>query len=185
MVYVFEGARNSGKTFLSQEVSKKLFVPRFQFDFGNYFGLLGLKSNGNNSAHAFSMGKEFMLMQMARDIKGIPDFIHDRGIMTCLAWGLFENRIDRLEVMKQAEFARSEGLFENVHIIYIDGKNPDKRQRNKDSWDFADAGSGERDAFEYVKSVFASKCIPFTVFKNNFDNDSLSGINKLVSNLLK
>jgi len=185
MVYVFEGARNSGKTFLSKEVSKTLFVPRFQFDFGDYFELLNLKSNGSNSAHAFSMGKEFMLMQIARDLKESPDFIHDRGIMTCLAWGLYENRIGKIDVIKQVDFAESRGLFDNIHIIYIDGKNPDRSDRNKDSWDFADLGSGEREAFEYVKSVFAAKGIGFTVFKNSFDEKSLSDLNQLISNILK
>lgn len=185
MVYVFEGARNSGKTFLSKEVSKTLFVPRFQFDFGDYFQLLNLKSNGSDAAHAFSMGKEFMLMQIARDLEEFTDFIHDRGIMTCLAWGLYENRIDKLDVIKQVDFAKSKGLFDNIHIIYIEGRNPDRSDRNKDSWDFADLGSGEREAFDYVKSVFAARGIGFSVFKNMFNEESLYDINQLVSNILK
>ena len=68
MLYVFEGARNSGKTYLSTEISHIMGLPRFQFDFGKYFNLLGLESKDNREAHSFSMGKEMMLMQIARDI---------------------------------------------------------------------------------------------------------------------
>ena len=64
MVYVFEGARNSGKTHLSKHISKKFGIARFQFDFVNHFNLLGLQSKDNKEAHSFSMGKELMLMQM-------------------------------------------------------------------------------------------------------------------------
>ena len=39
MIYVFEGSRNSGKTFLSDHVSKTFSIPKFKFDFSNYFNV--------------------------------------------------------------------------------------------------------------------------------------------------
>ena len=105
MIYVFEGARNSGKTHLSNYVSKKYGIPRFQFNFGGYFNLLGLSSNGNREAHSFSMGKELMLLQLAKEFTlSLPDFIHDRGIVTVLAWGMYEKRISFAEMTSQIDY---------------------------------------------------------------------------------
>ena len=40
MIYVFEGPRNSGKSYLSKAMETNLIIPRFQFDFGSYFNML-------------------------------------------------------------------------------------------------------------------------------------------------
>ena len=88
MVYVFEGPRNSGKTFISKLISEKFNIQRYQFSFADYFSRLGLESQNSKEAHAFSMGKELMLMQLFKDLVPIESngnvfsFIHDRGILT-------------------------------------------------------------------------------------------------------
>ena len=185
MIYVFEGARNSGKSYLSTEVSKRMDIPRFQFDFGKYFNLLNLKSKDNKESHSFSMGKELMLMQIARDLNDkAPNFIHDRGIMTVLAWGLSENRITTDDVIEQANFIKNNGLLDGIFIILINGKNPDSSDRNKDQWDYADESDLEREAFQFVYDVFVKLSFPMVMVKNEFNLESIEGLNKLMTTLI-
>ena len=133
MIYVFEGARNSGKTHLSNYVAKKYNIRRFQFNFGGYFDLLGLKSRDNREAHSFSMGKELMLLQLAKEFSfEFPHFIHDRGIATVLAWGLYENRITKEDMINQINYIEKNNLLDGIYIIRIKGENPDQKDRCKD-----------------------------------------------------
>lgn len=184
MIYVFEGARNSGKTYLSTEMSDVMELPRFQFDFGKYFNLLGLESKDNREAHSFSMGKELMLMQIARDVKLDTNFIHDRGIMTVLAWGLSEGRITKSDIINQANFIKDNGLLNGIFIILIDGKNPDASDRNKDQWDYADGSDLEREAFRFVYDTFSKLSFPMVIIKNKFDFESVEGLTKLMKTLI-
>ncbi len=181
MIYVFEGARNSGKTYLSNYVSKKYNIQRFQFNFGSYFNLLGLKSSDNREAHSFSMGKELMLLQLAKEFSfEFPDFIHDRGIVTVLAWGLYENRITKDDLISQIDYIEKNNLLDGIYIIRINGKNPDRSNRDKDQWDFADSDDGESECFEMVFSELERRGI-FRVFtvNNTFDSDGLREIDNL------
>jgi hypothetical protein len=175
MIYVFEGPRNSGKSYLSKAIESSLIIPRFQFDFGSYFNMLELASKDNREAHSFSMGKELMIMQIARDLKrSLPDYIHDRGILTVLAWGLSENRISEDDVIKQIEFIGDHDLMSEITIIYIDGNNPDKSDRNKDQWDYAELDDRERSAFKFVLFKFIELGFHnIKIFKNNFDSESV------------
>jgi hypothetical protein len=183
MIYVFEGPRNSGKTYLSKAIESNLNLPRFQFDFGNYFNLLELKSKDNREAHSFSMGKELMIMQIAKDLKrSLPDYIHDRGILTVLAWGLSENRITKDDVIKQIEFIREYDLMSGITVIYVNGSNPDKSDRNKDQWDYAELDDSERSAFEFVIFKFIELGFQnIKVFQNNFDSDSIERLKNYIN----
>lgn len=168
MVYVFEGSRNSGKSYLSEMLSIQNGISRFQFNFVGGFNLLGLENSDNRESHSFAMGKELMLMQIARDLKDCPTFIHDRGILTVLAWGLSENRITENAVDKQIEYLKENDLFSNITIIYIDGENPVKSDRNKDQWDYADKTSREKDCFELVIDKFENAGIRVVRIENTF-----------------
>jgi hypothetical protein len=186
MVYIFEGARNSGKTYLSNHISSKFNIPRFQFDFGNHFNLLGLESKDNREAHSFSMGKELMLMQLSKDLsKSLDHFIHDRGILTVLAWGLSENRISKEDVIKQIDYIKSKRLLDNCIIIYIEGHNPDQSDRNKDQWDYADRDNSEKEAFDFVISKFKeAELNKVYAFENGFNESSLANIETLFEHIL-
>jgi len=186
MIYCFEGARNSGKTFLSNYISDSLDIERFQFDFGQFFHLLDLKSTDNREAHSFSMGKELMIMQLARDIKVVNEFIHDRSILTVLAWGLSENRISKDDVIKQIDFIVENDLLKNIFIIYIDGKNPIKREGVKDHWDYADNSDKERDAFEFIISEFDKRETSSIIrFQNDFTVNSQTKLYNLFNSILR
>lgn len=53
MLYVFEGPRNSGKTFLSNYISERFDIQRYQFAFADYFAKLNMESQNSKEAHAF------------------------------------------------------------------------------------------------------------------------------------
>ena len=187
MVYVFEGVRNSGKTFLSNHISAEFSIDRFQFNFGPYFNLLGLESNANKEAHSFSMGKELMLMQISKDLseESLGSFIHDRGILTVLAWGLSENRISKNDVIRQLQFIGDNKLLSNITIIHIIGDNPDKTDRNKDQWDYADNNDKEAVALDYVKKMLIDVCnCRIHTLVNKFNGDSILELGSLFKKLI-
>ena len=184
MVYVFEGPRNSGKTFLSEHISEAFNIPRFQFKFSNFFSDLNLKSENNKEAHAFSLGKEFMLMQLAKDLEH-ESFIHDRGILTVLVWGLLEGRITEDEARNQIEIIKKYFLLDAVTLIYIDGENPDKSDRNKDQWDHMDGDIRERKTYEKVVLMFQEAGLhKIWKFTNKFDDQSVSNIGSMFEDIL-
>jgi len=184
MVYVFEGPRNSGKTFLSEHISGLFNIPRFQFKFSNFFSDLNLKSENSKEAHAFSLGKEFMLMQLAKDLEH-ESFIHDRGILTVLVWGLLEGRITEDEARNQIEIIKKYYLLDDITLIYIDGENPDKSDRNKDQWDHIDGDTRERETYEKVILMFQEAGLhKIWTFTNKFDDQSESNICSMFEDIL-
>jgi hypothetical protein len=191
MVYVFEGPRNSGKTFLSNFIAEKFDMPRYQFAFADYFSRLNLESQNSREAHAFAMGKELMLMQLFKDLDPCNyltdpfSFIHDRGILTVLAWGIMEGRITESEMEDQVRMIYQMGLMDEISIIFITGDNPDKGERNKDQWDRIDGDNRELESYLKVISVFEKYNIgKITKFTNNFDDDSLFNITKTFEDIL-
>jgi hypothetical protein len=173
MVYVFEGARNSGKTFLSKLASERTLIPRFQFDFVGGLNVLNTATSASREAHAFAMGKELMLMQLSSDGIISTDFIHDRGILSVLAWGVIEKRISKEQARSQLDYVFSKGLLAPVSIVYIEGQNPDQGPRNKDQWDFADGKSDERKTYEWLLGEMQKKQFSKVhVFENRFDQES-------------
>lgn len=183
MVYVFEGPRNSGKTFLSKIISNSFGIPRFQFDFTGAFKMLNLDSKSRES-HSFAMGKELMLMQLAKDLdRSMPRFIHDRGILSVLTWGILENRISKSQAISQLDYVINSGLLNQIHVIYIQGKNPQRRVMKKDDWDFSEMSTRESDIYDFLISKFPNENI--SIFQNSFNNESVENIKTLFSeNLL-
>jgi hypothetical protein len=186
MVYIFEGCRNSGKTYLSSFVSEKFSIPRFQFSFPSYLNLLKIETRESREAHSFSMGKELMIMQLSKDLGGnFPDVIHDRGILTVLAWALCENRITESEVDEQINYIRDNSLLDNCMIIYIEGENPNGSHRNKDQWDYMEKSSAEKEAYDLVISKFKKAGLEKIYgFVNRFDEKSKSNMESLFEHIL-
>ena len=184
MIYVFEGPRNSGKTFLSEHISELFNIPRFQFKFANFFSDLNLKSENSKEAHAFSLGKEFMLMQLAKDIPH-ESFIHDRGILTVLVWGLLEGRITEDEARNQIGILKKYSLLDEITIIYIDGENPDKSDRSKDQWDHIDGDIRERETYKRVIEMFSESGLhKITTFTNEFNDQSVDNIRSMFEDVI-
>lgn len=148
MLTIFEGARNSGKTYLSTKYSQDSGVPMYKFEYTKWFEFLDLKDNALE-AHALATGKEMALLQLNRD--GIlRAAISDRGPFTILVWGVMSGRITQETATLQLRTIIELGLLDKCKIVYINGDNPDQSARNKDLWDFRDDDpSIERSHYEF------------------------------------
>lgn len=185
MIIIFEGCRNSGKTFLSKKVSEALSIERFQFDFTDYLSSLNIGSRGSKSAHFFAVGKDLMLMQLNRDGFIQRDVIIDRGFLTVFAWGLVEKRTDLSNIKNQIKLLSDKGLTSGVSVIYIEGENPDKIDRKKDVWDPIEKTGSEKVSYEIAMMEMESRYpdISITRFKNNFDQQSVNDLIRIVKNV--
>lgn len=169
MVTIFEGPRNSGKTFLVDKYSKLKGIPVFKFDFTDWFNLLKLPDNQERT-HDFALGKEIMLHQLNRD-GFLGDFILDRGILTVLAWGVLSNRISKNKALDQLSLIDKEGLFKNCRIIYVTGINPGTRKRNKDNWDFRDGQNEEKELMDFLVQILENYYgVSVERIENTFDH---------------
>lgn len=185
MIIIFEGCRNSGKTFLGNKISETLNIPRFQFDFSKYFTELGLTSKNDRSSQAFSISKDLMLLQLNRDGFIKEDCIVDRGFLTVLSWGILENRINEDEAFNQFDMLHSSGLLKDIVVIYIEGQNPNKRFEPKDQWDEIEKSSLERESYERMIKYSESKNLGFNLirFENNFNEQSIVELSKIIENV--
>jgi hypothetical protein len=177
MLVIFEGARNSGKTYLAQKASDYNKIPLYKFEFVKWFNDLKLKDDSRDS-HLFALGKEIQLLQANRD--GIlQPIILDRGFLTVLVWGVLSKRIDFDEALEELDKIMSAGLLRNCKVYYIHGENPNKSERNKDNWDFRDNTSEEKFLYEkfiqHIVEVYPGRFEEFSIysFENKFDETSI------------
>ena len=176
MIFIFEGARNSGKTYLAKRASDFNNLPLYKFEFTKWFNDLDLLDNSKDT-HLFALGKELQLLQANRD--GIlSPLILDRGFLTVLVWGVLSKRINYEEGISQLDRILESGLLENCKVYYIWGNNPDKSNRNKDNWDFRDNTGDEKELYEkfishLVNSLPPSCNFSLHTFENKFDESSI------------
>jgi hypothetical protein len=179
MIRIFEGPRNSGKTFLAREYSSYNNLKIFKFDFVGWFNRLELPDT-EVTTHNFALGKELMLLQLNRD-RLLPDFVLDRGILTVLTWGILSGRISEQDAINQIKMIAAEGLFDNCEIVYVYGENPDKDDRNKDNWDFRDGENDEAEIMQNIRDIISGH--PYNVkvklVHNTFDSLTVQKIKDL------
>ena len=176
MVRIFEGPRNSGKTFLARKYASHSGLRIFKFDFVGWFNRLDLPDDGEIT-HSFALGKELMLLQMNKEGL-LPDFVLDRGILTVLTWGILSGRITEEQARSQIEMIADQGLFDKCEIVYVTGENPDSSDRNKDNWDFRDGDNAESEIMENLRDLIANQPynVPIRFITNSFDNKSVEAI---------
>jgi hypothetical protein len=175
MLTIFEGARNSGKTYLANLASEHNKIPVFKFKFVDWFNLLNLEDS-SEGIHLFALGKEISIQQMNReDI--LPDMIMDRGFLTVIVWGVLAKRITEENAYRQLDLIISLGLLRNCRLYYIHGDNPNKSDRNKDNWDFTDHTTEEKDIYDkfinYLLDNTDSREFEIVIFENKFDETSI------------
>lgn len=177
MLVIFEGARNSGKTYLAQKASDQYNIPLYKFEFVRWFNDLKLGDESRDT-HLFALGKEVQLLQANRD--GIlKPIILDRGILTVLVWGVLSKRIDFEEAKNQLDQIMGSGLLKGCKIYYIHGDNPNKANRNKDNWDFRENSSDEKFLYEkFISYILENYPGPFEdffiySFENKFNETSI------------
>jgi thymidylate kinase len=187
MIIVFEGCRNSGKTFLSSRVSSSLSIQRYKFDFVGYFSSLGLESKKSHSAHTFAIGKELMLMQLNRDGFIGDEVIIDRGFLTVLAWGISEERISKEDALHQLNILIEKELLKNVALVYIKrGVGISNERGPKDQWDECQSTNKEEEAYSFLLDHIRSRSIEnFILIEsiNNFDEISINNTINHVENV--
>jgi len=179
MITIFEGPRNSGKTFLAKHFSTLNKLPIFKFEFVDWFNSLALNDK-SKSTHLFALGKEAMLMQLNRDGL-LYDFILDRGFLTVFTWAIISGRITEEEAKAQIEIVINKGLISNIRIIKVNGKNPDTQPRNKDNWDFRDFADDESQTMERLITFLNSKCPQLQVIEigNTFTTQTLEKLKEI------
>ena len=176
MIIIFEGSRNSGKTYLAQKASEHNNIPIYKFEFVKWFNELGFADDSRES-HLFALGKELQLLQANRD--GIlQSIVLDRGFLTVLGWGVLSKRIDFEEAIDELNKIISSGLLKNCKVFYVHGDNPNKSDRNKDNWDFRDNTSDEKHLYEkFIRHIldFYPSFDDFSIqsFENKFDETSI------------
>ncbi|NBV28346.1 hypothetical protein EBS02_04905 [bacterium] len=180
MIKIFEGARNSGKTFLSSEFSKISNLPLFKFQFSDWFGLLNL-TDQDPKTHYFALGKELMLLQVNKE-RLLSDLILDRGFLTVFTWAILSGRTTEENAMTQFDLLQTMGLLTNLQIFVVVGKNPSKNARIKDHWDFRD---GQDDEARILSKLIAhlqdiAPQIPVIEIKNDFTSNTLSSLRKFL-----
>ena len=177
MLIIFEGARNSGKTYLAGRAADYNSLPLYKFEFVKWFNDLNL-SDDSRESHLFALGKELQLLQANRD-GVLQSIILDRGFLTVLVWGVLSKRIIFEEAIDELNQIISSGLLNNCKIYYIHGDNPNKSERNKDNWDFRDNTSDEKYLYEkFIKHLLETYPGPFEdfsiyTFENKFNETSI------------
>ena len=169
MITIFEGPRNSGKTFLANKFSYINKATIFKFDFVGWFNSLHL-DDSSEATHLFALGKEAMLLQLNRDGM-LSDFVLDRGFLTVLTWGILSGRITEEKAEDHLRILAEKGLLQNCRIVYVTGENPNKESRNKDNWDYRDGTIEEQEIMENLRDYISNQ--PYNVevihILNSFD----------------
>lgn len=176
MLVIFEGSRNSGKTYLATKAAEYNNLPLYKFEFVKWFNQLNLADNSRET-HLFALGKEVQLLQANRD-GIISPIILDRGFLTVLVWGVLSKRISFDEALQELDQIINLGLLENCKVYYIHGDNPNKSDRNKDNWDFRDNSSDEKHLYEkFIKHILETyptfENFSIYSFENKFDETSI------------
>jgi len=178
MITIFEGPRNSGKTYLSSKFCQLKKLPIFKFDFVGWFNKLNL-NNEALTTHLFASGKELMLLQLNRD-GFLSDFILDRGFVTVLTWGILGNRITEEEALDQLKLIHEAGLLANLRIVYVVGSNPLGAERKKDNWDYLNGNPEEGEIMSRLMDTIKNDYKVDVIFiENDFTLATLEKLEKI------
>lgn len=176
MLYVIEGIRCSGKSFLINELIKSgKDIFRYKFDYMNQAREIFSKTNFGS----FSIGKDLQLLNLFSKEMFDKNIVLDRGIISSLVYGKTFKRLSNQQFEDIIDILEYNGLIDNVNFIYID---PDieklkeiiiHREKN-DIKEFSSMNiktqlNGYNSFIEKYGTFMDIKSI-----KNNFDDDSVS-----------
>jgi len=183
MVYFIEGSRNSGKSYISERISKVTGIRRFQYEFAYWFSEMSMSDNSIGT-HQFAIGKESMLLQMIKDGLIKDKCIIDRGIFSVLTWGVLEGRISKEEGRREMDLFIKKGLMSNVKFIYLYGDNPKGDRANKDHWDKNESSRKEEsDLMNYFIEYSKSKDRNISIVKieNSFNKNTIDILKNIIN----
>lgn len=178
MIYFIEGARNTGKTFLINQLNDiNVYKYPFKDIYSVYEEINDNKQDLNNQKDLFyiTIGNASTIIDLINK-KLLNDLLFDRSIFSDLVFAIQANRITENEVINwyNKYFKQYEHLFKTI-FIYSDNINDN---RNKDNWDIYNI----QQTNNIYKNLFDKINYKPILFKNNFDNDSINKFKKLFKN---
>ncbi len=169
MIFIFEGAQCSGKTTLANATG----IPILKFPLVKYKNYLCVN---DSSMGLYTATKDLAILESMKYIT--QDLIIDRCFLSTLVYAnLFHRRVRQFEFYTECKRLIKEI---DIHIIYIDGKEI-KRER-KDNYDFIDH---ETQKLYYGSILTELEKDSYTVFKNEYDEESKTNIKILVDNIME
>lgn len=180
---MIEGARNVGKTYLSDSIDSR--VARYKFPFAKYYNesftaklepAEKASLNGDPRLYYLTLGYDITILDMFKQGLISESVILDRGVLSNIVFGIQSKRITLDEGRKAWDWIRAEygGIFE---IVYIH-TDPVDDNRGKDMWTLYD-----RDETCRLYDMF----IDDNVFKikNDFTDRGIFQFKSLVNDILK
>ncbi len=171
MIYIVEGPRNTGKSYLINSLSNNYKKHKLKYiDFYNNF------YPNKEISWGFSCGKDLMFLSLVEN-NLIDNIILDRGFLSSVIYSILDKRINEEIGNYYIEYLKNqyEKIFDNFKIIFVSGKN--QNGRIKDYWD--DYYKYEDEIFLYKKyiNLFNNKII--INFENEFSEKSIESFNKI------
>lgn len=164
MLYIVEGPRNSGKTYLLE--NSNISIPRYKFVFNEFVNDFYIGPNDDIELFYYTIGFDNGLLDLVK--KQIIDkpIIMDRGFISDIVYAIQSGRIN-IEYGKSVMKYLYNKYKDCFKIIYIDSETkPDNR--NKDKWDFYDS----KETIKIYKSLLSG--IEHINFYNDFTDHSLN-----------
>lgn len=167
MLYLIEGPRNVGKTFLLNKLDKNIY----KFPFVKFIENINV-SNNNENVHFFAIGGDLAVLELHD--KGFinTDIYCDRSFISSLVFGVLSNRISYNDALKQGRLILN--TYKKFKVIYIYSEFI-KDDRNKDIYSFY---SPEETHNLYIK-LFNDLNIDYINFYNEKNDKSVVNFKKL------
>lgn len=184
-LYICEGARNVGKTFLLSNPG--LPLPVYKLPFVDYFKRFLTHGafeddRSNKGSHHFTAGYDVTVLGL-HGTGVLEPCILDRGFLSNIVLGVMQERITDDEAKSYISMLGTMGLLDNICVINVTAKFwPD--DRGKDDWSFLDYGNS-RSLFQYYGMLAeqeSGKLLRVVEFENRFDQDSVRRFNELFQN---
>lgn len=176
-IYICEGCKNVGKTFLIENSG----IPSYKFPFAGYFNAF-LKDNtdsvgtGDKTTYHFTTSFDVTIMSMAKQglIWG-PRLLVDRGFLSNLVLGVVQKRITDEDAYAYMDFLHKEGYIgSNVRVLYIKrGNAPGGRDMPKDQWEYLTYDDVHNKYMLYIEYLREKFGFEVEIFENTFDGEAV------------
>ena len=200
MLYIVEGIRGSGKTYLINSFFEKIynsyeyeylsFTHKYKFNYmNNFLDLFQDQEYYNFCLGSFSLGKDLQLLSLNKEGFLPSVFVVDRGILSTLSYGYQYKRFSEKKINDIVGMLNANELLQGVKIIYI-SPNIDKikeniKHRNKNDNELYESFTIEEQLNGYQKfiSIFQDN---IKIITNNYDSESeCSFFNEIYNGLYK
>lgn len=181
---MIEGARNVGKTYLIDKLTKGIQTYKFPFakyfneSFAKEFSEAGKKElNSKKELYYLTLGYDITILDLFKNGLISQDLIADRGILSNIVFGIQSGRISISEGMDAWEWLCEE-YGDYFEIVYVTTK-PKEDARNKDMWDIYD----QAETMNLYNTFIQAAGTHVYEFENQFDDRSVERFNSAIDNI--